>query len=310
MDLAQSLPIMTKLTLGEGSVVGGYRLGGMLGKGGMGFVFLAEQMSIGRQVALKVLHPNRLGSPQRVEQFLREARTAARLQHQNLVTIHEAGVDVDNGLAFYSMDYIHGRTLRTLLNQFGAMDEDRAVAIMRQACQGLAKAHAAGIVHRDIKPENILVDNSGRAMITDLGLACEQVPVTPGAGNRRLLSIVGTPGYAAPEQARVPESATCASDVFSLGCTLYCMVTGRDPFDGATVIDLIANVLTIEPDIPDTLSGSMADIIDACLHKDPAERPNNAAALDVLLADWHPGPSQDDSQSITRRRRRVPRRRR
>ena len=291
-------------------MVGGYRLGGMLGKGGMGFVFLAEQMSIGRKVALKVLHPNRLSSPQRVEQFLREARNAARLQHQNLVTIHEAGVDQENGLAFYSMDYIHGRTLRTLLNQFGAMDEDRAVALMRQVCQGLAKAHAAGVVHRDIKPENILVDNGGRAMVTDLGLACEQVPVNAGFGNRRLLSIVGTPGYAAPEQARIPDRATTASDVFSLGCTLYCMVTGREPFDGATVIDLIANVLTSEPELPDSLSASMVDIIDACLAKDPAARPNNAAALDVLLADWHPDPNADDSQSVTRRRRRMARRRR
>ncbi|MFW5751222.1 MAG: serine/threonine-protein kinase [Planctomycetota bacterium] len=297
---------MTSSALAEGTVLGGYRLGGMLGKGGMGIVYLAEQMSIGRQVAVKVLHPARMTNREKLETFVREARVAARLQHRNLVTIHEVGTDGATGLAYYSMDYIHGRTLETIIAQEGPLDEARAVGLLRQVCQGLGRAHEAGVVHRDVKPGNILVDTNGLALITDLGLAAE-IAGPAAATNRRVLRLVGTPGFAAPEQARDPDRATPASDVFSLGCTFYQTLTGSEPFDGSTLIDLIVDVVTRPVPPPAGISRRCAQVLDACLHKEPERRPRTALELDAALAGIESERGSPGHGSATRRR---PRRRR
>lgn len=261
-----------------------------LGRGGMGTVYLARQISLDRQVALKVLHPARVRNRQGAEDFFREARAAAALRHPHLVAIHDLHADPEAGIYAYAMDYVEGQTLARLVTDLGPLPATRALTLAGQVASALAAAHRAGFVHRDVKPENILVESGERARLLDLGLAYNrlgavgaQVP-SSGSSNQRQLLIVGTPEWSAPEQHRTPHQAGPASDVWSLGATLHFALLGRPPFGGDTVIDLIVRTATLPLDLPSTLPGHLRRLLETLMAKDPEDRPQDGDAMTEVIS--------------------------
>ncbi len=256
-------------------LIGDYELLLELGKGGMGVVYKARQTSADRIVALKVIRADRFGGkndPNRVEaeqRFLLEAKAAARLQHDNLVTVYDVG-EV-NGQPYYSMRYVEGQNLRSLLKD-GPLENRRAAEIMRDVACGISAVHQHGILHRDLKPDNVLVESStGRAMVADFGLAKfseEQGMTLTGVG-------IGTPQYMPPEQAEDAASATIASDVYSLGATLYHLITGQPPFRG-DLYEVLRKVKEETPINPRQINiqchPDLETLCLKCLEKEPEKR--------------------------------------
>jgi serine/threonine protein kinase len=230
----------THVTLTSGAMVSHYRIIEKIGAGGMGEVYLAEDAELNRKVALKFLPPHLCPDADCRARFKREAQAAAKLNHPNIVTIHEVGEF--NGRPFFAMENVEGQTLR----DFGKDKElplSRIIELAIQVCEGLAKAHSAGVVHRDIKPSNILIDQDGRAKIVDFGLASVH-------GSEHLTktgSTLGTVGYMSPEQAR-GEEVDARSDLFSFGVVLYEVIAGRSPFKAESDIATIKNVLEAVPE--------------------------------------------------------------
>jgi serine/threonine protein kinase len=259
---------------------GRYRLGELLGEGGMAEVFLAEDLRLGRQVAVKMLKPQ-LGADTTVRyRFEQEARTAARLSHPNIVGIIDTGED--EGAAFIIMERLPGSTLADELEN-GPLPEARVRDIARQVLSALEAAHTAGIVHRDIKPANVLTCGDGRVKVADFGIATamDEAQAVTSAG-----LLVGTPAYVAPERlAGAP--ATASSDLYSFASVLYQCLTGRRPFEAASTIELISAVREREPDPiaryrPD-VDPAFAGVVERTLSKDPSLRPVSARAMAGLL---------------------------
>lgn len=268
--------------------LGRYRILSLLGEGGMGVVYLAEDSKLLRRVALKVLPPDVIGNERRVQQFISEARAASALNHPNILTIYE--IDELDGTHFIAMEFIEGKTLHELIHlqrtAFG-----KIVKFLGQTADGLAKAHAAGIVHRDLKPENIMVSNDGFAKILDFGLAKLLEQNGDFRHLRQIQSvqglILGTPGYMSPEQARGARGIDQRADIFSFGCILYEAFGRKKAFAAENTIDVIYKILHEEP-APVAHAG-LQNLIARCLKKSPAERFQNirevSAALEALLAD-------------------------
>ncbi len=283
-----------------GTEMFGYRIEGVLGRGGMGTVYKAIQLSLQRTVAVKVLGGRFARSPQMANDFLREARATAKLTHQNLVMVHDVHADPERRLYAYVMEYVPGTTLSQMVTDQGPLKRASALHITYQIAQALAAAHRADLIHRDIKPDNILVTQNGLAKVLDLGLVRDrlegQTVRTPG---RRLLTIVGTPEWSAPEQSRDPDEASTASDIFSLGATLFYAMTGQPPFNGNTVIDLIVNVCTQDPTYPATIPRDCQALLDLMLAKDPDRRLSDGEALVKAMEDLAKGktPKLDDTGS-------------
>jgi len=234
------------------AVVRGYKVERELGRGGMGAVYLARQLSLDRPVALKVMSKRWATDPVFVARFTREAYAAAQLSHPNIVHIHDIG-EVDN-TRFFSMEYVRGRSLADLVKVKGKLDPETAVGYVLQAARGLKHAHDRGMIHRDVKPDNLLLDDQGLVKVADLGLV--KTPSTRRSDDRLgsnassgLDSIpndmtgariaLGTPAYMSPEQCRDAATVDHRADIYSLGCTLYVLVTGRPPFEGTTAIELM-----------------------------------------------------------------------
>lgn len=229
----------------------GYRIVREIGRGGMGTVFLAQQLSLDRPVALKIMSKRWAGDPTFVARFTREAFAAAQLRHPNIVHIHDIG-DVD-GSRFFSMEYVPGRSLANLVRKQGKLDPETAVGYVLQAARGLKHAHERGMIHRDVKPDNLLLDEQGLVKVADLGLVktatltpADDAPVGTGSGlgslppNMTGVKIaLGTPAYMSPEQCRDATRVDARADIYSLGCTLYVLVTGRPPFQGTTAVELM-----------------------------------------------------------------------
>jgi serine/threonine protein kinase len=290
--------------------LGGYRVLRLLGAGGMGGVFLAEDMQLQRHVALKVMRPHVAAMPGAAQRFLREARMAAAVKHEHVVTIYQVGED--HGVPFIAQELLDGETLDDRLKREGQLSIRDAVAIGQQIAAGLAAAHAKGLIHRDIKPANVWLEcgvrnaecgmeepatpiqhselrgpNSaiGRVKLLDFGLArafdddshLTQTGVT-----------VGTPSYMAPEQAS-GNPVDARVDLFSLGVVLYRMTTGRLPFPGKSVLEVLRALANVTPpparDANSDVPCDLSDLIDRLMRKDPQDRPS--AARDVLreLAD-------------------------
>ncbi|AMV27078.1 Serine/threonine-protein kinase PknB [Gemmata sp. SH-PL17] len=234
--------------------VRGYTIERELGRGGMGTVYLATQLSLDRPVALKVMSKRWATDPVFVARFTREAFAAAQLSHPNIVQIHDIG-EVD-GARFFSMEYVRGKSLADLLKVQGKLDPETAVGYILQAARGLKHAHDRGMIHRDVKPDNLLLDVQGLVKVADLGLV--KTPAVSRADDRLadpsarsgLLSLppdmtgariaLGTPAYMSPEQCRDAATVDHRADIYSLGCTLYVLVTGRPPFDGTTAVELMS----------------------------------------------------------------------
>jgi serine/threonine protein kinase/pimeloyl-ACP methyl ester carboxylesterase/DNA-binding winged helix-turn-helix (wHTH) protein/class 3 adenylate cyclase len=267
-----------RATIEVGSRIGRYEIISLLGKGGMGAVYLANDTHLDRRVALKLLSEKYTGDKLWLRRFIREAKAASALNHPNIITIHEIGQA--GGVHFIATEYIEGKTLRHHLAE-GRMKIGVAINVAAQVASALAAAHAAGIIHRDIKPENIMLRPDGYVKALDFGLAKRIGP--EGADSGTSLSqfntdpgmVMGTVNYMSPEQAR-GLSVDARSDIFSLGVALYEMLTGRAPFTGPSSSDVIVSILDSEPP---RLSQMLADIpaeleriVDRALRKDREER--------------------------------------
>ncbi|MCA9265911.1 MAG: serine/threonine protein kinase [Planctomycetales bacterium] len=255
----------TKFTLGD------YLITDFIAQGGMGQVFKAEHRLMGREVAIKVL-PQSRSNPSSIDSFTREIRTQAILDHDNLVRAFDAGHD---GNVYYLVtEYVPGVDLRRLVKSRGPLSMYQAASIVRQAALGLASAHNKGLIHRDVKPGNILVTPEGRAKVSDLGLA----GFLASDDDPRANKIVGTADYISPEQIKAPESATSASDIYSLGCTLYYAITGKVPYPGGTTRDKARRHLSLDetPWHPRRLnpgvSEEFVEVIADMMEKDPHAR--------------------------------------
>ena len=228
-----------------GREVGGYVVERLLGAGGMGEVYLARELKLGRPVAFKVLPRHALADPERAERFKREARALSALNHPNLVTVYDVGEHA--GLAYIAMEYVEGRTLRSLLEDRPRLGESLAIAA--QIAEALAAAHQAGVVHRDVKPDNVMVRPDGYVKLLDFGLAKLTEPSAPrgdGPGVTRAGAAMGTLAYMSPEQA-AGEAVDHRTDIWSLGVLIYELVAGRKPFGGADRRATVNAIMSSEP---------------------------------------------------------------
>jgi eukaryotic-like serine/threonine-protein kinase len=255
----------------SGYKVDRYILLELIGQGGMGRVYLARDSRLNRQVALKILSPERMSNPRAIARFQREARVGAQLQHENLVRIYDFGES--NGRFFLVMEYIEGKTIGTLISEHGRLPPATAVRLVRQVAMGLEHAYLKGLIHRDVNPYNILVTRDGTAKLADLGLAidlAEEDHVT------REGATVGTFDYVAPEQARHSHAADIRSDIYSLGCSMYHMCLGQVPFPSPSLPEKLFAHQALEPKPLDQLipgfPEGLAAIVRRMIRKAPDER--------------------------------------
>ena len=268
---------------GELGWLGAYRVLDVLGAGGMGVVFRAEDSQLHREIALKTLRPELALAPENLARFLRKARATAALRHDHIVPIYQ--VSEERGVPFLAMPLLRGKTLEDRLGEEPRLRLGEILRIGREAAEGLAAAHGHGLVHRDVKPRNMWVEApSGRVKLLDFGLvrsAGEEPGVT------RTGMIVGTPAYMSPEQA-AGRPVDHRSDLFSLGCVLYRLATGRPPFQGSDPISTLVAVASAEPSPPCEVDPSVPPELSAfimkLLEKDPANRPASARAVADVFA--------------------------
>ena len=276
-----------------GQTISHYKILALLGEGGMGVVYKAQDTTLDRFVALKFLPPHLSASEQDKARFLQEARAAATLDHPNICTIYS--IEEHDGQMFIVMQFVDGELLRTRMN---GLSMKQAIEIGMQVGEGLAAAHEKGIVHRDIKPENIMVRKDGIAQIMDFGLAKLK-------GVSRLTkegSTVGTAGYMSPEQVQ-GQDADHRSDIFSLGVLLYEMFTGRLPFKGVHETAIAYEIVNVDaipmsvakPDIDPALDA----IVLECLEKDPKDRTQSAGQVAVDLKRYRRESSLQRASRIT-----------
>ncbi len=265
-----------------GTTLHGYEIGALLGRGTMGAVHRARRIADGAQLAVKILYPELAIRSDLIRRFQREARALMRLEHPQIVRIHE--LFEAEGVFCIAMEYLPGGSLHDTLRRCGKLSEVHAASLMRQLAEGLSAAAEAGIVHRDIKPGNLLLDLKGRLKITDFGVAkawqAESGTDLTGAGDA-----MGSPGYISPEQWNDCRSVDPRSDLYSLGCALFELLTGRLPFNGPGAAEFMEQHLC-NP-LPDfEASPAMRAIVERLLRKDPDERFQTAAALARSLAAW------------------------
>jgi len=266
-----------------GRTVGHYRLDALLGAGGMGEIYRASDLRLGRAVAVKVLAGYGGDRAQALERFEREARAIAALSHRSILAVHDHGIEDD--LAYTVMELLEGETLAERLER-GALGWRETAALGFEIAEGLAAAHAKGVVHRDIKPDNIFVTGDGHARILDFGIARLVEPAEDAPSKTDTGIVVGTLGYMSPEQAR-GERVGPASDLFALGCVLYEMAAGAPAFRRATTAEAVAAILRDPPPpLPPSLSAlpeGLRVAIERCLQKDPAARPASAREVSERL---------------------------
>ncbi|MEZ6101388.1 MAG: serine/threonine-protein kinase [Pirellulaceae bacterium] len=263
----------------SGRQLGDYQLLRRLGRGGMAEVYLAEQQSLQRQVAIKVLRADLARDSSYVKRFMNEAQSAAKLVHANIVQIHEVGC-ID-GIHFIAQEYVRGQNLKQYLARYGAAETPLAVTIMRQVAAALHKAAQHGIVHRDIKPENIMIDADGIVKVADFGLA----RATGDAKSLELTEVgvtMGTPLYMSPEQVE-GRTLDVRSDIYSFGVTCYQLLAGRPPFEGENPLSVAVQHLKNEPERLENrrvdLPASLSRIVHKMLAKSPEKRYDSPAAL-------------------------------
>ncbi len=263
----------------ETIIDGRYRVISRLGSGGMADVYLAQDQLLGRQVAVKVLHHHFAEDHEFVERFRREASSAAALSHPNIVGIFDRGEW--NGTYYIAMEYVAGRSLKAIVREQGPLDPATAIDIVVQILRAARFAHRRGVIHRDLKPHNVILDEEGRARVTDFGIA------RAGASDMTLTgSIMGTAQYLSPEQAQ-GHMVSETSDLYSIGVILYELLTGVVPFEGETAVAIAFKQVSADPRPPSELNPALAPSLDAvvlrALAKDPAARYADAEELIVAL---------------------------
>ena len=258
--------------------ISGYQIDRKIGKGGMATVYLARQMSLDRPVVLKVLDLSKQGeNNSQIERFLSEGRIVASLNHPNIITIYDIGIADDNSI-YISMEYIEGGDLKARMGI--PMDPAEALDIVIQITKGLKLAHQHGIIHRDVKPANILFKNDDTPLLTDFGIAKR---INDDLSLTSTGIFLGSPNYVSPEQA-TGDPVDARSDIYSLGCILYEMLTGEKPYKASTVFDVVMQHKEGQiPRLPDDLS-EYQPLIDKMMAKDPEDRP---ASAEELLEDIH-----------------------
>jgi len=272
------------------SAIAGYKLETRLGQGAMGVVYRATQASIGRPVALKVLRPKLAKNKTYVARFMREARSAARVEHPNIVAAYDVGQS-EEGYHYFAMEFVEGDSLKRVVKKEGVLPEKRALETILGVAGGLEHASRVNMVHRDIKPENILIAEDGTPKLADFGLAKAPDDATVTQAG----SVFGTPHYASPEQAR-GEDLDARADIYSLGATFFHCVTGRPPFDGDTIGVVMAKhmeePLTPPHEVNPDLSENTSQVISKMMAKDPASRYQSATELirdlELILAGRRP----------------------
>jgi len=270
-------------------MLGKYRLLDLLGRGGMGSVFAAEHKTFGRRVALKIISKQTGRDPEQLERFLAEARRIAALDHPNIVRAFD--VDHEGERYFLVMEYVEGRDLQQIVESDGPLDVGRAARFIRQAALGLAHAHQRKMIHCDIKPSNLIVGNDEVVKILDMGMA--RLLESDGSTSDSNENIVGTIDYIAPEQALEAEDLDHRADIYSLGCTLYFLLTSRPPFGEGTLAQRIMKHQTQAPrPISETRSGvpdSLAGICLKMMAKKPEDRFQTAEEVARGLERWATG---------------------
>jgi hypothetical protein len=267
-----------------------YRLVEEIGSGGIGQVYLAEHRLLNRPCAIKLIRPERAGNPRSLEQFRHEVRATARLTHPNTVDIFDYGHTGD-GTFYYVMEYLPGLSLEALISVDGPLAPGRVIFLLRQACEALAEAHAAGLIHRDLKPANIFATERGGqydfVKLLDFGLVQEVIGFAPaGRGRERFVS--GTPGFMAPEQVLNDRPLDHRCDLYAIGAVAYNLLTGRPPFEGesktqvldAQVRDPVVPPSQIRPDV----GADLEQVVLRCLAKAPEDRFPSAEDLGEALA--------------------------
>jgi serine/threonine-protein kinase len=257
--------------------IGHYRVVAELGRGGMGIVYKAHEESLNRFVAIKVLGEHLTEDPGHVERFLREARSAASLNHPNIVQIY--AVSEEDGRHFFAMEYVSGQSLQQIMRSSGPLDPIQVARIAVQTASGLSAAHDQGIIHRDIKPANIMIDDRGLVKIADFGLA-----LVAGGVSRLTATgmFMGTPGYLSPEQC-LDQNPDHRTDIYSLGVTVYEALSGKVPFTADSPLALLRQIVEVEaPDLgelkPD-LDPELRAIVARMMAKDREQRISSCAEL-------------------------------
>lgn len=249
--------------------IGGYDITGKLGDGGLGTVYKARQISMSRDVALKVLHKKWLADEEFKKRFLLEARLAGRLSHQNLIQVYDVGRD--RGLYYFSMEFVDGETLEDMIEREGPLDIPRAMDVTLQVLRAVTYIKRFDIVHRDIKPSNVMINRSGLVKLGDFGFVKSKIDHAISTEGE----VLGTPDYISPEQAMGMENIDWRSDQYSLGCSLYHMLTGKPPYEGSGSAVMRQH---IKSDLPDPriyntkLPESVVQLMEKMLAKDPNDR--------------------------------------
>jgi predicted Ser/Thr protein kinase len=260
-----------------------YRIVALLGRGGMGEVYRAHDLTLGQEVALKFLPEVAASNPAALARFYNEVRIARQVSHANVCRVYDLG-EVD-GQPYLSMEYVDGEDLGSLLRRIGRLPSDKAVEIARQLCAGLAAAHAKGVLHRDLKPANVMLNGRGHVVVTDFGLAALADEI-PGDEIRN-----GTPAYMAPEQLAGKE-VTVLSDIYSLGLVLYEVFTGKRAFEAASLAELVRLHSETTPLSPSSLVKELDPAVESailrCLDSEPSNRPPTALAVAARLPGGDP----------------------
>ncbi|NLF93809.1 MAG: serine/threonine protein kinase [Oligosphaeraceae bacterium] len=277
-------------TLAPGVVLGKHTIIKPLGHGGMGEVYLALHDTLQVQRAIKIL-PNQevTASARARERFMREARLAIQLDHPNIVQVVDADVETELGLCYIVMEYVDGGTARSMLKATGPLPEKRALLLALKVSEALLAAEKMHLVHRDIKPDNIMLSRNGVVKLADLGIAKCFWGTLPEERKQERSGMTGTPAYISPEQALDPDNLDIRSDFYSLGVTLYELLTGIKPYQGAKTIDIIKQ--TFHQSVPDPraiapkLSKACALLVMRLMAKEAADRPADAATLRAEILD-------------------------
>jgi eukaryotic-like serine/threonine-protein kinase len=282
----------------EGDVLAGkYRVEKVLGAGGMGVVVAARHIQLDTKVALKFLLPEMLSNPEAVSRFAREARAAVKITSEHVARVLDVGT-LENGAPYLVMEFLDGGDLAAWLQQRGALPIEQAVEFVLQACVAVADAHGLGIVHRDLKPANLFCvrrsDGQLIVKVLDFGISkvLDLTGTEPGMSMTRTSAVLGSPLYMSPEQMQTPKDVDATTDIWALGIILYELLTGRVPFDGATIAEVAVKAATqapppmrtYRPDMPPGLEGAII----RCLEKDRRNRYRNVAELAVALVEFGP----------------------
>ena len=263
-----------------------YEMIGILGEGGMGAVYKARDRELDRLVAIKVIRPELAGRPEILQRFKQELILASKVTHRNVIRIFDLGEA--NGVKFITMAFVEGRDLKALLTESGKLPVDKAVEIIQQVCLALEAAHTEGVVHRDLKPQNIMIDQQGRALVMDFGIA-RSLEL---GGMTQTGALIGTPEYMSPEQVR-GEHVDARSDVFTLGIIFQELLTGRLPFQAETAMasmfkrtkERAESVHKLDSSVPQQI----ADVVARCLEIDPKDRFQSAREMYDALETWKTG---------------------